>query len=363
VTLSDLTIYSTLGHGIVVSGDSHHFQLLDSNMVRRPGSIYRYSSAADGIHIAQSQGYFKLINNQIANNGDDAVNIHDTLSQGITIVDSHTIRAQNVLSWRNPFQAGDLLEFRNADFTPAGFQSRIEEVIFYAGTSEAAIKLQDPVPSSLAETSILFNRRYDSGHFVIRNNTIHDNRGRGLVVQSHSGLIEGNHLLRSYYPGLALYLTSSTWGEGYGPANIIVRNNVIEGNDIYNRYLETPGNMYISAYSDVAGTVDAPVIENLLIENNEFRNLPFAALYVSSAKNAIIRNNTIVDSNLNNTNAAATGVIIVEKARDLVLTGNKAVVTEGTTSYRNNIAIDSASTKNIYADGLNGPGSTYDESN
>ncbi|MDB6053007.1 MAG: alpha-galactosidase, partial [Verrucomicrobiales bacterium] len=355
ITFTNAILYSTLGMGYYVS-TSHHTQIIDSKLIRAPGSLWHYSSASDGLHVNNSYGYLKLQNFEISNAGDDAINIHDTCSQGVTGISGNTLVAKNCISWRNPYNVGDVVQFRKGDMSPAGFQSAVTSRTYNDGISQCTITFANAIPGGTDLNSVLFNQRYNSANYIIRNCYIHDNKVRGLITHCANGTIENNQFLRNFDAAMFIVCLATTYQEGNNPKNIIVRNNVFDGNDLnHNAFASMPQNVVIAGETASAGIVSYPICQNIIVENNLFKNCPYAALEVASATNILVANNTFQNPNLYNDLASVSGSLMVLKSSAVVLHDNLLIVDAGITSYKTNINIDGTATVDIFDDPFSKP--------
>lgn len=319
LTLDNIIIYSAPGHGYWVHGDTHHLEIVNSKITLRPGSSRRITVTADGIHFGQSQGYFRMVGNDFGFGGDDCLNIHDNISMGIRVLDDKTLIAENVYQWRNPFQAGDLVEIRQPDLSPTGFSSTLERVSYNHPAAQVRLTFADTLPVDLDENSILFNRRYDSSNFVIKDNYFHQNRARGILLQAGNGLVEGNTFYRNQ--GAAIQIeggAESRWAEGMGVSNLVIRDNMFDTCDV-NDWRK--GVVYVSTYLPT-GPTDYPMFRNLLFEENTFIDVPRRAVIVRSAENVVIRANTFKNPTTRKRNNYERSTIKVELSSNIVVADN-----------------------------------------
>lgn len=357
LNLNGITIYSCPGSGIVGRGNLHNFKIDNCKVVRRPGTSRPITTSADCIHIGNSQGNFIIENCEFSYAGDDCINIHDNTSMGVKVIGNTTIVAGRVDKERNGISKGDLLEFRNGDFSETGYSSKVISAKYDEENVSCVIELEDPVPEHLNERTIVFNRRYCTKNYIIRNNKFHSNRARGILIHGSNGLIEGN----SFYKiqGAAIQIEAgaeSRWAEGTGVNNVIFRNNFIESCDL-NRW--TMAVVYMGVYLP-DGRTDYPIFNNIIFENNTIVDCPRLALYLSSCSNIFVSNNTIINPNTESFNGRTygssqnelpiydeyyQGTIEIVKAKNVVIEDNERV--EYIDTYSNGIYVDNNSTSNI----------------
>ncbi|MHC4442994.1 MAG: alpha/beta fold hydrolase [Planctomycetota bacterium] len=319
--LEDVVIYSFPGVGYDISGDQHHWELIDCKITHRPNKWRPITCTTDGYHVVQSQGYMRMEGCEFGYMGDDCVNIHDVCSQGVTVADKHTVVAENVISPRNLFQAGDTVELRKGDFSPMGFRSKLTAAEYDEIRSECRLSFADELPAGVPSDAIVLNRRYHSSNFVIRNCYFHENRANGLLIQSPGGLIENNRFYRHQQTAINVKIgCEPNWAEGYGPGNLIFRNNTFEK---VNPMSARDGIVIdVRAFLPM-GQTPYPVFQNILFEDNTFIDFPGPAIFLSSCKNVIVRNNTFRNPSKLPAGHTNRGLIRAERASDLKFIENK----------------------------------------
>ena len=293
LSLRDVTIYSFPGIGFVVSGDQHHFELLRCRIANPENERRPITTTADGFHVTQSQGFMKLIDCDFGYLGDDCINIHDNIHAGVQRVDAHTLVAKGIVTWRCPFATGDLVEIRNGDFSPTGFIGKLKESKPDIKAKETTLVFERALPGHIESDAILFNHRYGSRNYIIRNCYFHENRARAILCNTADGLIEGNRFFHNQFA--ALHVTADidpSWSEGFGPQNVIIRGNTFES--------ENCAGEHDGAVVDVSATIDGsptayPLVENVVLANNLFKEMTGPAIDAASFKNLIIRDNEFIN--------------------------------------------------------------------
>src|SRR6202012_2531050 len=138
--------------------------------------------------------------------------------------------AEQIVPWRCPFVAGDPVEIRNADYSPAGFTSKLKSAEADYKKNEVTLVFDQKLPSRVASDAILFNHRYGSRIVIIRNCFFHENRARGVLCNGADWLIENNHFFHNQHAALLLTtdVSPGQWSEGFGARNVVVRGNRLE---------------------------------------------------------------------------------------------------------------------------------------
>ncbi len=330
LTLSGVNVYSAPSHAFVTSGMQHHWQFLNTNIVRPPGTKRPITCTADHHHISQSLGYFKMDGCEFSLGGDDCLNVHDCTGFGAK-TGPKTLTTRNLREYVvSSMHPGDLVELRHDDYSPTGVSSKIVEIKKVSvkdGIYE--ISFADPMPEPKGDGFILFNRRYDSGNVIVRNCYFHNHRARGLLLLAHDVTVENCVFLHNQMGAIKIETgyTFNVWSEGYGASNIVIRNNSFENVNPLGAYRnEKRPVIYMSVYlkSDPSKEKTMyPVIQDVLIEGNSFLNCPGAIAYACSAKNVIIRGNTVVNDVPRKEEMPYRGAVGAAYSSDVFITGNK----------------------------------------
>ena len=341
LSLQRITVHSAPGAGFIVRGDTGNWEAVACRIALRPGATRRITTTSDGLHLAQSRGFFRLEGCDFSFHGDDCLNIHDNVSMGVRDVRRHTLTARNVREEERPLHAGDPVEFRRPDLSPSGFASQVTDVR-YLPDDECELAFADVLPAALDPQTILFNRRYDSSHYLIRGNHFHENRARGVLLQACHGLVEGNRFYRNQGAAIQIETGASfgTWSEGTGVEDLIVRDNTFHSCDVNDW---GKGVVYISAFLPAGVPITPqgspnptttigdsgslyrtayPIFRDLVFENNRFVDYPRRAMIVSSARDVTVRGNTFSNPTPRARNDPERGSIWVELSSRVTFEGN-----------------------------------------
>lgn len=144
----------------------------------------------------------------------------------------------------------------------------------------------------------------NSPGYVIRGNSIHDVRPRGMRIMASDGIIENNRIARTTQPGICLGGHYAYYREAGWVSNVVVRDNVLEdvgiGSDIDLGLSPTPG--AISVWSETAPdaprqTPTAPEHRNIQITGNQIKDCSAEAIVVSGLSGGVIAGNSISNCN------------------------------------------------------------------
>jgi hypothetical protein len=325
--LQDVTIFSFPGIGFIVGGDQHHFELLHCRITHPDNEKRPITTTADGFHVSQSQGFIRLEDCDFGYMGDDCINIHDNIHSGVRRTDAHTLVAKGIVPWECPFQAGDPVEIRNGNFSPTGFTGRVKESKSDFKAKETTLVFDTELPEHIDSDAILFNHRYGSHNFIIRNCYFHENRARSILCNTEGGLVEGNRFFHSQHAALMLLAdVDPSWSEGFGARNIIFRDNKFEASNPAGVHDGVA--VYVTA--SINGSASSyPLIENILFEKNVFKEMTGPAIEATSFKNLVLRQNTFINHSKAPVVSKLRGAIHAELGRGLWLEGNKWMTENG----------------------------------
>jgi len=350
LTLEDINIYSCAGFGMVAGGDQHHWQLLRVNITRPPNSKRPISCTADHLHIASSQGYLKIDGCDFGFGNDDGINIHDN-TNFVRPSGPRSVQVQRLNL--KIYQEGDPIELRQADYAPTGFTAPLRQIkTIDRNNNIYELVFDRPLPVATGNGFVIFNRRYDSHNIIIRNSFFHDNRARGLLLLARDVTVENCRFLHNQMGGIKIETgyTLDSWSEGFGAANIVLRNNRLESVNPMGCYInEMQPDIYISSYLRNDPSTEKttyPIIRDILIENNQFSETTGAAVFVCSAERVFIRNNRISNQRPAKEECSFRGSIGVTYSSQVFVTGNEW--TTGKFQPTPKCYVDTATTQAIY---------------
>lgn len=311
LTLDNVDIRQFPGSGYQVSGHQHHWQMTGCDIGPADGAFARISTTADGLHIRQSNGYFRMLDCKFTVCGDDAVNLHDNISAGVQQEDTQTLLALNVIGWRNPFAPGDMIEIRAPDLAPTGFSSRLTAVEYLPG-ERCRLRFEQPLPTELSPRSVLFNRAYDSANFEILGCRFAYNLARGLLIHADNGTVADTQFIRNQSAAIRAQIEiEGRWAEGTGVRNLLIENNLVEGVNAYGWHA---GAAMVFETSFPGQHTGVPMVRDVVIRNNTF-NLPTGpSVWIKDGENFAIEGNRLTGevSARDGVPYIAPGMIIVE---------------------------------------------------
>ena len=290
ITYNNISIYGACGMGYVFAYGANHYQIINSYIGLRPGAEdkYRISTTADGIHVSNSAGYFRIDNCDLSFCGDDIVNVHDNMFYIESIDESRKIMHGTCPN--KIVETGHKLKFKDLNFNNIEYEATVESIT--RNGYEATITLTEALPKNIIADMVAYNENRDSGNYVLTNNYVHETKGRGFLLNSDNGLCDGNTFYR-------------TCGQTLQVQTNIPTDRVIEGTGT--DHIQICNNDFIEC--NFGGRGDVITIESLLngqragntplseitIRDNQFTSCFQEVINADNANGLTIENNIIRD--------------------------------------------------------------------
>lgn len=309
ITFSGIKLYAVAGMGWLIENRSEHFQLLGCVIGLDPEhDDNRISTTADGVHIANTNGKFRISGCDFSFMGDDDVNVHDNIA---TVTDKLDEKTVEIYTNANNFAAGDTAIFSSKGFDRLGFSAEVTSV------EGKKLTFDKELPDYIVKDCIVSNGSIDSGNYVISGNYFHENRARGLLLQSNNGLCKNNRFYKTMANPIKVIMdiSSGLWLEGTGVNGLVIRNNsFVECNVV-----EWSAQISISANID-GKSADSTLFYNITVENNSFDNFYGRLVDASNVSNLKICGNRI--NNKDGSYEARRGRIIIRQSCSRVTISN-----------------------------------------
>lgn len=309
ITFSGIKLYAVAGMGWLIENRSEHFQLLGCVIGLDPEhDDNRISTTADGVHIANTNGKFRISGCDFSFMGDDDVNVHDNIA---TVTDKLDKKTVEIYTNANNFAAGDTAIFSSKGFDRLGFSAEVTSV------EGKKLTFDKELPDYIVKDCIVSNGSIDSGNYVISGNYFHENRARGLLLQSNNGLCENNMFYKTMANPIKVIMdiSSGLWLEGTGVNGLVIRNNsFVECNVV-----EWSAQISISTNID-GKSADSTLFYNITVENNSFDNFYGRLVDASNVSNLKICCNRV--NNKDGSYEARRGRIIIRQSCSRVTISN-----------------------------------------
>ncbi len=260
ITYNNISIYGACGMGYVFAYGANHYQIINSYIGLRPGAEnkYRISTTADGIHVSNSAGYFRIDNCDLSFTGDDILNVHDNMFYIKNIDESRKVIQGTVPN--KIVDKGMKLVFMDTSFNNIDYEATVESIT--RDGYEATITLTEALPKSISADMVAYNKYRDSANYVLTNNYVHETKGRGFLLNSDNALCEGNTFYRTCSQTLQVRTNIPT-------------DRVIEGTGA--EHIQISGNTFIEC--NFGGRGDVITIESMLNEKRA-ENTPLSDILI-----------------------------------------------------------------------------------
>jgi len=310
------------------------------------------STNADGLNLGYCRQGVQMENCDFAWMGDDAINLHGTIQtivglEGDKILwtayrgfpeyvtqmkegDVVNVLQKGGYALRSSSPASAFAERREA---PAAIEEMARKLLKATPDTKlyyARIELAHPVKAEPGD-SLEVPATACPG-FVIRNNYFHDHRARGIRIGASDGVIEKNRFERIKSSGVTLG-PHAIHHEGGWVQKVIVRNNTFDQVCLDDRAFE-PGSYNAGAITVQHFLFDGSAYpqenRDILIENNTIRNVGGPAIMAISAKDLVIKDNIIENTQQRQVKGVGekadlrtAGDISINHCKEYVLEGNE----------------------------------------
>ncbi len=281
---------------------NNQYVLMKNVRVAPPTKTRRpITSTADHFYITNSKGYIKILDCEFSYGGDDGFNVHGPVVYAKKI-------GEKTLLIKTPkgaycYNKGSTIELMDAKFNPLKSTHKVVnfERIQKDGFEMFKLETETPLPEEQNGGFTIFNPEYCVGNVIIRNTHYHSNRARGLLLLSRNITIDNCRITHTemnamrFESGYAMI-----WSEGVLSKNIVVKNCLFEtcnstGTNALDGYdCDIFMGAYIFSYPSTE-QAQSPVVEDVLFENNTFKNTFGLIAKIQSAKNVIFKNNTFIN--------------------------------------------------------------------
>ncbi len=335
LTFDNVSVFGSAGMAFICEGNCSHFQIINSFIGVNPEykDSRSVSLTADAIHIVNTDGCFNISGCDISGMGDDAVNVHDGLGY-VSAVNGNTL---TLIASAMRLETGDTLKFKNSKFENTDLSAKIVSVKALDWITKEVVV--EGLPESVTAGWTAYNTECNSGNYVIRNNYFHENRARGLLLQSSNGLCENNRFYKTMAQAIKVVMDiePTLWQEGTGVDNLIIRNNTFE------KCNYSDWGSVIEIGTNIAGkSAETAVFTNIEISSNIFTDMPSMLMKVNNVNGLIISGNTVDTGNFFENDTAQGRVEMYNYCSNIDYSDN-AFISSGFLGYKKIVRSDSLS--------------------
>ncbi|ANJ27790.1 right-handed parallel beta-helix repeat-containing protein [Agromyces aureus] len=341
--LKNVTVHTAPGFGLIdVSGDGgtvlDGFRLVPGPPPPGATKAPLLSAIWDGIQFQSVGKGPTMINSEIRNAGDDSFSIQ-TRAMPVLKVEGDRILVGFPDRWKAvALEVGDRIQqFRDGpaprvtavtkvDYATAGIDPAVQAKVDEAQTQgwnpwnlskDSVYELTLDSADVFQAAQFVFNPDRMGNGFVFKNNVVRS-PGRGILLKSGDGVIEGN----TFEGGdKAIMIATENEADSHGGAayDLKIRNNVFRGTGYHH---DMPWSAQAGSVGMAGGNVTSKrAYDHILIEGNLFESIRGLNLNISDASDVTVRNNVFRDTHRteNGSNGASFGipadaVIFVSKA-------------------------------------------------
>ena len=318
ITFDNVNIYGSTGMAYVCEGNCSHFQIINNYIGINPENKDKrcVSLTADAIHIVNTNGCFNISGCDISGMGDDCINVHDGLGY-ISAVNDSTV---TLIASAMRLEAGDTLDFKNEKFENTDFTAKIVSVKDIDWITKEVVV--ENLPESVTVGWTAYNTACNSGNYVISDNYFHENRARGLLLQSSNGLCENNRFYKTMAQAIKVVMDiePTLWQEGTGVDNLVIRNNTFEMCNY------SDWGCVIEIGTNIAGrSAETAVFTNVEISRNSFVDIPSALMRVNNINGFVFADNTVDTGEFFDENSIQGRIELGEYCSNVTYTDNNFV--------------------------------------
>ncbi len=193
----------------------------------KAGTNRPISTAADGAHFANTVGDILIEDCDFSGQGDDSVNIAASWLPVTQKINARTVVLTRQIS--DIIRPSAVLRFVKPDSLAEYARLNVTQVTYDPSTGRYTVTVDQDLPATLAVNDMVINLTQSNHRFLLRRNYFHDHRARGILIQSHDGVVENNRVKDPTWQSLLLFADTAFFGEGPGAENVIVRNNTFDG--------------------------------------------------------------------------------------------------------------------------------------
>ncbi|MBC2595570.1 right-handed parallel beta-helix repeat-containing protein [Ruficoccus amylovorans] len=287
ITLRNIDIFNTLG-AAMLAGYNKDIVMEDVRVIPEGNSLA--VGPRDAFHLSNNRGRLLMDGVQVKGVRWDPIVSRGTFNEIVEIEDDGAIIVE--VPWpRMTFESGNTLLFQVGEVPYERVVASAESL----GDKRYRIRLSDPALPEVSVGDFVANTSYEFDDVVIRNCTVEGNYGTGIVFMTQNALIENNLFRNNAYSDIGLGPTS----QDAGPfaRHVIIRGNTFDGSNWVRKHSGASGHDgSITVFSNQKKLMDVPYNQDILIEDNVFKNLDhregLAAVNVKNASDVVLRGNS-----------------------------------------------------------------------
>ncbi len=224
ITLENVTVHSCVGMGFLAQ-ICHNIHLNCFNTLRH-GEQY-YTANVDATHFVNCTGLVTVENSTFEGQFDDALNIHGmyTRIEKISGNDIFVCEVHNQAKGIEIFREGDRIQAVNFNSLIPYTEKTIKRVE-YINQDMIKLTLLESAEDMIVGDNIESLDR--SADLIFRNNTVRDNRARGMLIATRGKTLIENNFFHTSGASIFFEASGDFWYESGGTLDVTVRNNTFD---------------------------------------------------------------------------------------------------------------------------------------
>ncbi len=329
VTLKDITLYHTLGHG--VCGIHSENITMDNVSSRVNDAKGRYFSiVADASHFTECKGQINVFGCAHTGQGDDFINVHGTSVRILDVIDSVSVKVPvfNKGNGRN-VEPGDEFWFIKASDAQRGSVRRVisKEYVDAGDDSYFLVAFDAQLPDGIAAGDFLENKTWIPDLHIRGCKILKRHRARGILATTPGKVVIEDNYFRTAGSAILLEGDFDFWYESGANMDITIRNNVFD-NCLTSGAKENTRGQWGYAVINISpsfvpkDTHTEPYHRNIVVTGNQFRMFDAPIVNAASVGNFRFCNNEIIRTDDYEPYTWQKSAMRFEGCRDVVIESN-----------------------------------------
>ena len=287
ITFSGVTIRSTPGVGINVTGLKRGFAFVNSTIAPDPNNTANVGSSSwDGIYLVAGGGDILIQGNTFNWTGDDAINVAFPVHRVIAVNSS-----TNLLTLTNSsrfINNGDQLAFFDGEGQFLGTSQVVGQPV-NAGNYKVTV---DAIQPNVAVNTYARNVSFLNTRFFVDSNVMQNINGHGVLAQIPNGLVSNNSFNNLNRNAIRLLSSIGYWNEGVGAFNVAVRGNSVSNGGMDIDASNIPWSSITAYGQGVDGNLSTSLMnQSIEISGNTLLGLNQGCLSIALSDSVSIFNN------------------------------------------------------------------------
>jgi hypothetical protein len=293
VSVSNVTVHSGQGMGFIAQ-KSENIHLDRFNVSLRAGTHRYVTTIADAVHFSNCKGIITVEHGLFENMLDDGINVHGSYLKitGQPSPDHLLVEFGHSQSFGFTFAAPDE-HLRLVDpKTTIGYATATVKTVHRLDDKHIDLELENPITANVKDADVVENADWNPT-VVYRNNHIRNNRARGVLFSTPAGVtIEDNLFDHLSGPAILMGSDAHFWFESAPSHHVVI---------CHNRFVDPligkfgSSVILLSPPFRPAGDANGYGLEDVRIEDNQFRLFQRPLLYATSTEQLTFRRNLVTE--------------------------------------------------------------------